>query len=154
MTSNVALRAFLPDAQLNRVYFEFQLIFNSKEALFEDEEVFEKLIKLERIDVQSKVDNECNALCRFEAMHSVIGQLKLSLIVDQSKISILNVQLGDFDLAEDFCDSYEFDLDTEKQFGLCFAEKTLQETSPVARIDAHSIGVHFYFSLIASIGKT
>ncbi len=154
MPPHCSFRAFLPDAQTNRVYFEFRLILNSKEALFSDEEIVDsKSIKLKKIDVQSKNNGECDAVCCFEATHSVIGQLKLSLNVDQSKISILNVYLGDFANSEELCDIYEFDFDADRQSELCFAEKSLQESLPVVQIDAHSICVYFYFSLIASIGK-
>ncbi|KAH9408820.1 hypothetical protein TYRP_011090, partial [Tyrophagus putrescentiae] len=96
MPQNNFLQAFLPDVQTNRIYFEFRLIFNSKEALFSDEEIVDKSIKLKKIDVQSKDDSECDALCHFEANHKVIGRLKLSINVDQSKISILNVRLENY----------------------------------------------------------
>lgn len=151
MPQNYFLQAFLPDVQTNRIYFEFRLIFNSKEALFSDEEIVDKSIKLKKIDVQSKDDSECDALCHFEANHKVIGRLKLSINVDQSKISILNVRLGDFDHSEELCDNYEFDFDADKQFEFCFAKKSLQETFPTVQIEPHSISVYFYFSLTASI---
>ena len=153
MPQNYFLQAFLPDVQTNRIYFEFRLIFNSKEALFSDEEIVDKSIKLKKIDVQSKDDSECDALCHFEANHKVIGRLKLSINVDQSKISILNVRLGDFDHSEELCDNYKFDFDAGKQFEFCFAKKSLQETFPTVQIEPHSISVYFYFSLTASIGK-
>lgn len=153
MPPNCSLRAFLPDVQTNRVYFEFRLAYNSKEALFSDEEIVDKSIKLEKIDVQSKVDSQCDALCRFEATHKIIGQLRLNLNADNTKISILNVRLGDFDHSEELFDNYDFDFDTDKQFEFCFVKKSLQETPPVIQIDARSVDVYFYFSLVASIGN-
>ena len=135
------------DCESNQLFVEFQITFNSKTSLFAEDEISDRTVKL--IDSSHNDSNEC---IKFSCLpNENIGQLQLDLFIEKTAISFKNISFGHLNVSDNSSDCILFNLDSNLLNGLCLENKIAPESSPIAHLSEHSIGICFYFAVGASI---